>query len=80
MRKNLQPGQVLPELYVNIERDRIEIGVKPNPPFMAEELTCPVVKSESLWMIEDDELVINLQKMRKAETWPSVCKRHGNID
>ena len=80
MKKNLAPGQKLPELYVNIERDRIEIGVRPNPPFLNEELGGLVVKSESFWMIEDDELVINLQKMRKAETWSCACKKHGDLD
>lgn len=80
MKKNLQPGQQLPELYVNIERDRIEVGVKPNPPFISEELGGMVVKSESMWMIEDDELVVNLQKMRKAETWTCACKKHGELD
>ena len=48
MRKNLKPGQSLPELFVNIERDRIEVGVKPNPPFLNEELGGFVVKSESM--------------------------------
>jgi hypothetical protein len=80
MRKNLQPGQVLPELFVEIERDRIKVGVRPNPPFMDEELWGLVVKKDSLWMIEDDELIVNLQKMRKGETWASACKRHGGLD
>mmetsp|Transcript_26993 Transcript_26993/g.26623 ORF Transcript_26993/g.26623 Transcript_26993/m.26623 type:complete len:80 (-) Transcript_26993:20-259(-) len=31
-------------------------------------------------MVDNDELVINLQKMRKAETWASCCKRHGELD
>lgn len=47
LRDRLPPGEKLPELYVNIERDHIEIGVKPNPPFLSEELGGPVVKGES---------------------------------
>lgn len=80
LKKTLQPGQQLPSLFVKVERDSIEIGITPNPPFLAEELGGPVVKAESFWMIEDDELVLNLQKMRKGETWTSACRRHGEID
>lgn len=80
LKKNLQPGQVLPSIFVNIERDHIEVGVRPNPPFLNEELGGLVIKSESFWMLEDEELIINLQKMRKAEMWTSACKRHGELD
>ena len=34
-----------------------------------EDLGGPVKSSESYWMIEDDELHIQLQKMHKADTW-----------
>ena len=80
LKKQLRPGQQLPQLYVNIGSNSIEVGVKPNPPFLSEELGGQVVKSESYWMIEDEELVVNLQKMRKAETWSCACKRHGELD
>ena len=36
--------------------------------------------SESFWMIEDDELHIQLCKMRKAETWSCACKGHAAMD
>lgn len=36
--------------------------------------------SQSFWMIEDDELHIQLQKMYKAEVWSQVCKGHGGLD
>ena len=31
-------------------------------------------------MVEDDELHIQLQKMKKAETWSMACKGHGGLD
>ena len=42
------------------------------------EMTC--AKSDSLWMIEDDELHIVLAKVYKADVWPCVFKGHGKVD
>ena len=39
-----------------------------------------VKPSESFWMIEDDELHIQLCKMRKAETWACACEGHQTMD
>ena len=36
--------------------------------------------SESFWMIEDDELHIQLCKMKKAETWSCACQGHQTMD
>ena len=58
MKKNLQPGEKLPDLEVVIKIDRVSVGIKGNPPFMSEELGGKVCTAESFWMIEDDELHI----------------------
>jgi hypothetical protein len=60
MQKQLQPGEKLPELEVTIKIDQIAIGIKGNPPFLNEKTGGPVKVSESFWMIEDDELHIQL--------------------
>lgn len=56
------------------------MGIKGNPPFLDEDLGGQVKASESYWMIEDDELHIQLQKMYKAETWGTACKGHAQMD
>jgi len=43
---------------------------------MNEQLGGIVKASESFWMLEDDEVHIQLSKMRKAETWASACQGH----
>jgi hypothetical protein len=58
----------------------VKVGLKGNPPFLDEELGGPVKPSESFWMIEDDELHIQLQKMHKADTWSQACKGHQQLD
>ncbi len=80
LRRNLQPGQRLPEMEVVIDRDHMKVGVKGNPPFLDADLGGSVIKADSLWMIEDDELVVNLQKMRKAQTWTEVFRGHQTLD
>ena len=52
------------------------VGIKGNPPFLNEELGGHCVTDESFWMIEDDELHIQLSKMKRADTWMSALKGH----
>ncbi len=33
-----------------------------------------------MWMIEDDELHILLNKMYKAQTWTCACLKHQRLD
>mmetsp|Transcript_27196 Transcript_27196/g.48845 ORF Transcript_27196/g.48845 Transcript_27196/m.48845 type:complete len:172 (+) Transcript_27196:1735-2250(+) len=74
------PGQKAPKMFVDIQPNRLRLGVVGNDPFLDEELGGPVMLQESTWMIDEDELIITLQKMRKAQTWTSACKRHGELD
>ena len=76
MKKQLQPGQTLPELQVKIESDKLTVGIKGNPPFLQENLGGKVKTDESFWMIEDDELHVQLCKMKKGEAWTAVCLGH----
>jgi hypothetical protein len=56
------------------------VGIKGNPPFLHEKLGGTVLKSESLWQIDDNEIVIILAKMKKGETWVSACQGHQALD
>lgn len=56
------------------------MGLKGSPPFLDEDLAGQVKSSESYWMIEDDELHIQLCKLSKAETWSQACKGHQSLD
>ena len=47
---------------------------------MAENLGGKVKLDESLWTIEDDELHIELCKMRKGDTWTCACQGHAGLD
>ena len=66
----------MPELEVKITLENLTIGIKGNPPFLNEKLGGQVKTSESFWMLEDDELHIQLAKLKKAETWACACKGH----
>ena len=75
-KKTLAPGEKMPELEIKITANHLNVGLKGLPPFLNEDLGGSVKSSESYWMIEDDELHIQLQKMHKAETWSTACKGH----
>ena len=47
---------------------------------MKEKTAFGVNKSESFWMIEDNELHLQLCKIKKAETWPSAFLGHQTLD
>lgn len=57
-RKQLAPGEKLPELEIKITSTHLRIGLKGTPPFLDEDLGGQAKASESYWMIEDDELHI----------------------
>ena len=68
------------KLEVGISHDRVQIGVKKNPPYLNENLLYFCIADESLWMIEDNILHINLQKAYKGQLWECVFKGHDQIN
>ena len=47
---------------------------------MQEDLTSLCISKDSTWYLEEGHLHVVLAKARKAETWPSVFKRHAAMD
>lgn len=80
VKKNLKPGEEPPKLEVVIKHDHLKIGIKGTNPFIDEDLAKNCTSDESYWMIEDEELHIQLQKMYKGEVWPAVFKGHEAMD
>jgi hypothetical protein len=80
LKSQLKAGETLPELDVKITVNELSVGIRGNPPFLSEKLGSQVKTSESFWMIEDEELHIELCKLKKAETWPSACLGHQSLD
>ena len=40
----------------------------------------PVVEDDSMWMLGDDgEIEVNLQKMKKGDTWECALLGHGQV-
>ena len=80
IKQNLKPGQKVPKFNITITNKHVKIGVDQNPPYIDENLFKNIDTDESLWMIEDDELHILLQKAVRAEVWECVFVGHGKID
>eukprot|EP00903_Cladosiphon_okamuranus_P012348 g11577.t1 len=75
------PGVTADRLDCKITPKHIRLGIKGNPPFIDEDTGGPVVVEESYWMMEGRELNVNLQKMKKAETWPAALQgRNSKVD
>jgi hypothetical protein len=76
------PGVTAALLAIDITHSKVVVGIKGNPPFLTAQTGGHVVIKESFWSLDKDdhEVTINLQKMRKGETWLSAFKGHGELD
>jgi len=78
----ITPPEGLPAkaLSVEIKAGSISVGIKGNPPFLAQELTMPVIADDCLWTMEDGELHLTLTKQSKGTTWPAALLGHEQLD
>ncbi|CAM9174714.1 unnamed protein product [Ectocarpus sp. 6 AP-2014] len=75
------PGVKADRIECKITPRHICMGLKGNPPFIDEDTGGPVVVEESYWMMDGGELNVNLQKMKKADTWPAALQgRNTQVD
>lgn len=74
------PGLPASEIECVIQPHHLRLGIKGNPSFIDEDLGGPVIVKESFWTLEDGEIHVTLQKMRKAETWASAFAGHAPLD
>ncbi|CAM9612748.1 unnamed protein product [Hapterophycus canaliculatus] len=75
------PGVKADRVDCKITPTHIRLGLKGNPPFIDEDTGGPVVVEESYWMMDGGELNVNLQKMKKADTWPAALQgRNTTVD
>ena len=70
------PGLERSMIVVEISHLHLCVGIKDSAPFIDEDTGGPVKTKESYWTLCDGEMVINLQKMNKAEAWN--CALRGN--
>ena len=70
----------MPSFDIKIKPKHLTIGIQGNPPFIDEDVGGMIEQDESFWMLEDDELHIQLIKMKKGEMWTSALKGHDALD
>lgn len=66
-------------LDIRIQPNHLKVGIKGSETaYLDEDTGGSIVVDESMWMLDDGELIINLQKAFKAETWDCALKgQHG---
>lgn len=77
---NPPPGVGAKQLEISIATQHLKVGIKGNPPYINFDLAGQVNAEDSLWMIEDGELHINLAKQSAGQTWPSLFVGIGELD
>jgi len=78
----IEPPEGIPRnmFDVVISHRHLRVGIKGAPPFIDEDTGGPVKPDESMWMLSDGEMNINLQKMNKAEAWDSALVGRGGAE
>ena len=80
IKRQLKPGQQMPKLDIKITPTHLTVGLKGLPPYLSEDFSQNVKSSESLWSLEDGEIIITLEKAIKGDTWMSVFKGQEKIN
>lgn len=72
------PGVTAKHIACSIGANHMTLGIRGNPPFLDEDTGGLVRSDESYWMMnEDGELVVNLQKGFRGETWDCALQGRG---
>ena len=74
------PGVTAKVLAVRIDTDEVAIGIRGNPPYLEHRLTERVKTEECYWTLEDGELHLQLQKLRRGKPWESLFEGHAALD
>jgi|TARA_B100001142_G_C13677379_1_gene400651 hypothetical protein len=68
-------------LDVDVGADALKFGIRGNPPYLAHDLSHSVKTSDCFWTLEDGELHVTLQKMKRGKPWDALFKGHeGGLD
>lgn len=73
------PGLRASQVHCEIRARHLVLGIKGNKPFLDEDFVSPVFVEESVWVIEDGVLHLNLRKVHRGETWKGVFKGHVEV-
>ena len=78
---DLPDGTTKQDLEISIRPKLIQIGLRGNPPYLAQPPWAPVEAAASLWWLETPRrLHLQLQKVREAETWAGAFSGHENLN
>lgn len=70
----MPPGVTKKLLDIRISPHHLRVGIKDQAPYLDEETGGPVRVDQSMWLIDDGEINVNLQKMNKAEAWECALR------
>lgn len=63
------------DVIVKIGKKRLEVGLKGQPPIIADDLCAEVKLEESVWLIQDNKtVVITFEKVNKMSWWDRLVK------
>lgn len=69
----LPPGTKTKMLDIKMTNTHLKVGIKGQPLLVDADLHKRVIVDDSLWTLEDGDLVFNFQKDNKMEWWKCVC-------
>ncbi|KAI9592088.1 HSP20-like chaperone, partial [Syncephalis fuscata] len=69
------------QLDIKIQKRRLTVGLKGETPIVDGELSKDIKVDDSTWTVDDQkEIVVQLEKVNKAEWWKNVIVGHPEIN
>ncbi|KIK70944.1 hypothetical protein GYMLUDRAFT_33034 [Collybiopsis luxurians FD-317 M1] len=69
------------DLAIVIQKKKLSVGLKGSQDKILEGELCKEIKmEESTWTLEDDVVLIHLEKLNKQQWWENVLTHHPKID
>jgi hypothetical protein len=78
----LPPNTRARDLNVVMAKSHLKISLKSSPstPIVDDSLSKTIIVDDSFWTIEDNSLVLTLQKLNQMEWWESPCQSDPKIN
>ena len=76
----LPPNTRAKDLNVTISKNHLKIAFKKGDTLVNDNLSKTIIVDDSFWTIEDNLLVLTLQKLNQMEWWPAPCVSDPTIN
>jgi len=68
------------ELSVILQKKKLSVGLKGQEPIMSGELCKEIKVDDSTWTLDDNQVLVHLEKVNKQQWWENILTHHPKVD